>query len=212
MALSAESGPARWGLWLRWVLASILAGAMALALGDFPSGVGVLLRGTDMSDESGWTEGWAVVVAGILAGVVLGAMQWLVLRREIGRLRWWFLASVVGFAVGFPVVWSMGGSGGGSEYAHHALPHVLDPSGTLGAAIIGFLVGLAQWLVLRRELSGAVWWVPASVVGFVLGWLAAVAVPVDGPMAHFAGGAAFGAGFGLITGTVLIWLLRLHRR
>ncbi len=208
MNVSTEHVPARWGFWLRWVLASIMAGTIGLALGDFPSGVGFLLRGTDMSDESGWTDGWAVIVAGILVGMVFGAMQWLILRQKIGRLRWWFPASVVGFAVGFPVVWSIGGSGGGSEYAHHALPHVLDPSGTLGGAIIGFLVGLAQWLVLRRKLSRAVWWVPASIVGFVLGWLAAVAGPADGPGAHFIGGLAFGATLGAITGSVLVWLLR----
>ena len=58
---------------------------MGLGLGDFPSGVG-LLRGSDLSDESGWTEGWAVVVGGILAGAVWGAAQWLGLRRAAGGL------------------------------------------------------------------------------------------------------------------------------
>lgn len=78
--MSVEPALVRWGFWLRWTLASIVAGAIGLSLGDFPSGVG-LLRGTDLSDLSGWTEGWA----GILASMAFGAMQWLVLRREIGR-------------------------------------------------------------------------------------------------------------------------------
>ncbi len=203
--MSAESAPLRWRFWLRWVLASIVAGALGMALGDFPSGVG-LLRGTDLSDVSGWTEGWAVVVAGLLVGAVFGTMQWLVLRRGIGGLRWWLPATIAGFTFAFVIVWSIGGAGGSAEYAHHALPHVLDPAGTLGGAVMGLLLGLTQWFVLRREQSAAVWWVLASLVGFVLGWLAAVAVPSDGPETHFIGGLAFGAVYGVVTGSVLVWL------
>jgi hypothetical protein len=177
-----------------------------MALGDFPSGVGLLLRGTDLSDVSGWTEGWAVVVAGLLVGAVFGTMQWLVLRRGIGGLRWWLPATIAGFTFAFVIVWSIGGAGGSAEYAHHALPHVLDPAGTLGGAVMGLLLGLTQWFVLRREQSAAVWWVLASLVGFVLGWLAAVAVPSDGPETHFIGGLAFGAVYGVVTGSVLVWL------
>jgi hypothetical protein len=99
-----EAGvPVGRGFWPRWLLASIVGGAAGLALGDFPSGVG-LLRGGDLSDVSSWTEGWAVVVAGTLAGAIIGSAQWLVLRQAVGSLWRWLATSVAGFAASFLVV------------------------------------------------------------------------------------------------------------
>ncbi len=33
----------------------------------------------------------------------------------------------------------------------------------------GFVVGIAQWIVLRRYIKSAVWWIPASGFGWILG-------------------------------------------
>jgi hypothetical protein len=33
----------------------------------------------------------------------------------------------------------------------------------------GFVVGIAQWLVLRRYIKSAIWWIPASGLGWILG-------------------------------------------
>lgn len=43
---------------------------------------------------------WGSAVTMILYGTVLGAVQWLVLRRHTQRAGWWVLASVIGGAVG----------------------------------------------------------------------------------------------------------------
>lgn len=194
------------GFWLPWVAASTVGGLFALSFGDFPSGVGMLTRGTDMSDESGWAEGWAVLVAGLLAGAIFGAAQWLVLRGRLNGLGWWVPVTVLGWTAAYLVVWAIGGGGGSAAYGHHALPHVLDTGGTLGALIVGLAAGVPQWLVLRHLGSRAIWWVPASVAGLLLGWLAAVATPFHGPEAHLVGGAAFGLLFGIVTAPVLLKL------
>ncbi len=41
--------------------------------------------------------------------------------------------------------------------------------------IAGFLVGLAQWLVIRRWLARSLWWLPATVAGF---WAIAFAIAI----------------------------------
>jgi hypothetical protein len=87
----------------------------------------------------------------------------------------------------------------------------LVPGGLLLAAIIG----LGQWLLLRRCARRAGWWLPASLVG----WSAAGMVSMYGGAGLFAMGlAAFvgpvgwliaavpGAFAGLITGAALICL------
>ncbi|MGB3642135.1 MAG: hypothetical protein WBA39_31835 [Rivularia sp. (in: cyanobacteria)] len=33
----------------------------------------------------------------------------------------------------------------------------------------GFVVGIAQWIMLRRYINSAIWWIPASGFGWILG-------------------------------------------
>ena len=71
----------------------------------------------------------------------------------------------------------------------------------LGVTLYGLLIGILQWLVLRRQVPRAWIWVPAS----ALSWIVAIpAGDLNGPP----GWAIFGA----ITGTVLVWLLRQENR
>ena len=109
-------------------------------------------------------------------------------RTQVGWGFWlgWVLASTVGLAVGLAagaalltiIAFStlVGGSG-------------IDPlTSAMEGALLGASVGIAQWLVLRRKVSRAGWWVLASTVGAVL--LVTV------------------VGYGAITGGVMVWLLR----
>ena len=66
------------------------------------------------------------------------------------------------------------------------------------------MLGVLQWLVLRRQVARAGWWVLASTVGWIVGGL------VSGITDTAAGWAVLGAVYGAITGAVLVWLLR-HR-
>jgi len=45
--------------------------------------------------------------------------------------------------------------------------------GTISGTVVGSGVGPAQWLILRRWLKGAGWWILAIVVGRVVGSVAA---------------------------------------
>jgi hypothetical protein len=90
---------------------------------------------------------------------------------------WWVLASTVGLAVGmlvrpfaFYVVGAWLTWGGGIEVVF-ALDDVvaLEVAFALSGALGGASVGIAQWLVLRRQVSRAGWWVLASSVGLAVG-------------------------------------------
>ena len=133
---------------------------------------------------------------------------------------WWVLASTVGLAVGLGAVGlAVGGAVGGAV----ALGLALAVAVVFAAPSVGIALGIAQWLVLRRQVSRAGWWVLASTVGLVVGPAAGfglvltsgrsmemsfiLALAVGGTVG-LVGGAVGGAVYGAITGSVMVWLLR----
>jgi hypothetical protein len=73
--------------------------------------------------------------------------------------------------------------------------------------------GILQWLILRRRVPRARWWLLANLLGSLV---AAIALPIVAALGDadnwgpgvLAFGLVFGAGNGAITGAALIWLLR----
>lgn len=102
---------------------------------------------------------WSIVavIAIVLghAASIAGVLQWLVLWKQFSRSPWWILMSSAGALIvlftGSVVVTS-------SEYLYFALA--------------GAVIGLMQWLVLRRQLTSAGWWILASTIGWLVGGLA----------------------------------------
>jgi len=84
---------------------------------------------------------------------------------------------------------------------------------------IGILVGLTQWLVLRRYFPGAGWWVLASGIGWLAGWAIVtsglIVPPGGGLLTSIVTGAVFGVTLGVAQWFVLrgwvklasIWIL-----
>jgi hypothetical protein len=108
----------------------------------------------------GWLAGFAL--PGLLAaaiGVALGILQWLVLRSLFERAGWWILASGAGWAMGFVAV-------------TYLLPEEVV---VLQGVLLGAGIGVAQWIVLRRWVPGAYWWIPMSALGWAVG-------PILGPL------------------------------
>ncbi len=201
--MNGERAPVDWRLWLWWVLASTVGwgvggGAVGVALG------GGLSRGIVVT-------GYVGMVMGVIAA---GALQWLVLRRQVAQAGWWVLASIVsGAIVGVLAVglgWVVGVIGrlvGGTAWGAGWGPDwSADPGGdvgfVVGVAVGGTVLGVLQWLVLQRQVARAGWWVLASTVGWVVGGL------VSGITDTAVGWAALGAVYGAVTGPVLVWLLR----
>lgn len=96
-----------------------------------------------------------------LFGLFYGYLQYILLRRYFPRMGWWILATTISLSLTF-LVMDLGQSS--------ALALGMDPSSIPSVVIqlmlVGGFLGAAQWLVLRRHIPNAVWWIPASVVGW----------------------------------------------
>lgn len=162
----------------------------------------------------------------VLTGIVLGLIQGVVLRSRLHSLSWggWAIASAVSWIVGSQIAIFSDGltapliswlSGTAAMWEVFWLNLVKDP-------IILAVLGLGQWLVLRRQVAGAAWWVLISALGGAAYGAIASAMcalfceplcqAVPGPFCNVAATAmAYGAGwaaYGVVTGLGLGWLLR----
>ena len=180
------------GYWLAWFLASLMGFGMGAILGvAFTYG----LFNRDPFD----------IVMGTTLGTVMGAtggyFQWVVLRERIAGAGLWGLASALGLGL------TMGILGAVNAGENNAIAEVLIGS------VFGVVTGILQWLILRRKVARAGWWLLASLLGSLIGL---IAVPVaaalgeagNWDLAVMTFGLVFGAANGAITGAALVWLLR----
>jgi len=183
------------GLWLGWTVAT-MAG-MLLGLLTFIPLLPVIHLGL------------ARILVPLWAGFLVGTFQWLVLRRYLTHSVDWILNGGVGWAVGYGlgliVIQSL------SDYPWGAL---------IAYIILGLIIAVLQWPVLRREIPNAIPWIAASVTGWALG--AYLSQPV---LDLFVGSDAVnpavsttiiagttGLAAGAVTGLVLVWIVRQPER
>jgi hypothetical protein len=98
-----------------------------------------------------------VMVAALVA-LTYTAAQWWVLRGEIDGSEIWFLASIAGWAGAMAWAAFLGAQG-------------LIVTTTFAGRVIlgmqvGLIVGIAQWLPLRRNFQWASCWILGSVIGW----------------------------------------------
>ena len=208
VARPAPSAAAR-ELWRRWTL-----GTAAGELVGFAAPALVMAAGT----MGGWNDTaqlLSILLSGAVEGAALGLAQFIALRPAFPALsgRAWVLGTALGAVVAYllaMIAVALFGAG--------TIPVVLLVLAgvALGA---GFLVsiGLSQWLVLRKHLRHAGWWIPANAAAWTIG----VAVPFgtfalvpDGApfwawaTAGIAGGVLMGLVVGALTGMALVRLWR----
>ena len=213
-----------WGFWGRWVAANAFAeliglGSSALLWIAFLAGLearlGILTSAT-------------VVVVGstLLEGTAVGVIQWRVLRSALPKLRlaaWWSAT-----AVGVLIAWSLGmipstllsmDSAASSAAPPPAMSDALMY--TLAAVmglVLGPVLGLPQWLVLRRHFAHAGLWIAANAVAWcwgmlvifmVISFVPAGGITVSTVLIVLGGLALAGAVVGGIHGVVLVKLVKL---
>jgi hypothetical protein len=195
--MKVKGSQAGWDFWLGWVVASSVGILVGFIIG--------MVIGTLPDDKIEWLIG---LVAGIMLGIGVGVLQWLVLRRRASGVGWWVLASAAaGYAFGTGFI--------GILESLTALSFGTLLRYTVVAALGGAVAGILQWLVLRGKVSRAGWWVLASTVG----WGLCMAVAGAGlalleymNMSEGFGGLLLlpvtGVVLGAVTGGALVWLLR----
>jgi hypothetical protein len=213
-----------WAIWRQWIAANALAemiglGASALLWGAFAFSFSA-------EERLGILTSAVIVVVGstLLEGTAVGVGQWLVLRRPLPQLRWqaWVLATMVGAFV----AWSLGmipstmmalGEETSSQPPLEINDLVMYSLAAVMGLVLGPILGLPQWWVLRRHLHYAAWWIPANAVAWALGMVAIFVGTSFIPESGLTAGvvliillslATAGALVGAVHGWVLIWLLK----
>jgi hypothetical protein len=198
--MNHASKRAGWGFWLLWVAAS----TVGFALGSIAHGnAGKLL--TDATPAVIAT----IVTVGLypLIATLPGFLHWLILRRWFPHAGWWVLASGAGSLVGYYVMgWGLGvaDTQEGTTFARFAVPASM--------AVAGAAVGTLQWLVLRRWVPSAGWWVLVSSLSWVVAEYAYLKLTRASDVHLLLGAAVSGALSGAITGLTLVGLMRKTRK
>lgn len=151
-----------WLFYPGWVVASTLSIPLAwLVSWAIISQVERVVGGTiEVAGRTRITEDFLLdYVFFPLIGLLTGLLQYLLLRRYLPRIGWWIAATALGWPLGFAVVY----------LAYVALPAALHAGSTWSVVLalvwVGGATGLAQWLVLRRRILRAGWWILASALG-----------------------------------------------
>lgn len=151
-----------WSFYLGWVALTSLCVPIAFALslmilkmitamiGDF-----VYVNGVQHITE----DYLAMYVFVPMVSLLTGALQYVLLRPYLGHMGWWVLATVAGWHLGILLIAVPGWLGWvGAPLNNLKLIFLL----------MGLSIGAVQWLVLRRRLARAAWWIAANVLGWAL--------------------------------------------
>lgn len=135
-----------------------------------------------MATTLGWFVGGLILspLSFVISGFLVGILQWLVLQGRIRNPWRWIVATTAGWTAGFLITF-------------FGIPSQFE---FVNGVVIGLMTGLAQWVVLRRELNWAGWWIIFSIIGWTTGLTLFPGITLSGTMA------------GILTGLALEILLR----
>lgn len=187
-----------WLLGFQWVIANALSWVAAffvMELMYIPSPFGFGFSSLLFALDAFWNKS----LPGALAGICFAIATWLVLRHRILNPGRWVISTILGFMFGVFI-----GDGVSSLLSIQFIARPWRNSlwdFALTGLLLGLLVGIFQWLVLKQQSTQAHWWIPASIVAWVSVYLISSVNWVVGLLAN-------GAIIGIITGVTLIWVLR----
>lgn len=200
-------------IWQSWLIWNVIGGFVAIgAMAEIPAFFYGFIRSGSPADVTGYSNVLMIILGGISAGATIAATQVKVLHLWLGKENHWMQASILGFGLGFLIVWMLSGAENTAKFAHHAVPHAVDNAGLLGAIIIGASLGTAQWFILRKHFRNAFVWIIANIVGFTIGWQLAVLQPTSDQISHFIGALMVGIALSLTTSIALFQLMKINRK
>jgi hypothetical protein len=174
-----------------WLLANIL-GFGALGISYFVIPPKILMSG--------------IVASTLIISIPIGLAQWIALRQILHTSILWVITILIGALIAIlvervipDVFWQLLGD----DESITTL--------TAGYLVIGFSVGLPQWLLLRQQLSRSSIWLLGSSIGAGAGlWIILVTELIDksGVISYIVGVLVYA----IVTGLTLTGLLANHRR
>ena len=139
-----------------------------------------------MATTTGWVLG-RMLVSGlplVVSGVAIAGMQWAVLYGRIHKAWRWAILSSIAWIAGYILFILF-------------IPAGLD---VFAGPLMGGILGLAQWYLLKDEFEGAGWWIVISILAWTTGL-----VLMPGPLTA-------GSLPGALTGLALVILFRYGPR
>lgn len=176
----------------------LLSWTIVTALGIF-SGF-VLVHWSIAFSKYNWTLMLPVSI--VLIGIVLGLGQWLVLRLQWPGMWGWIPVTSIGVPLGFIL---------GIMYDNWV--YIAWDSLNI-SCVIGGILGVPQWLLLKRKVAKSTWWIPVSIVSWGFGSLVAFNFVDQIKVAHFTWaqnillfgvtlGTLYGVSVGIISGIAI---------
>jgi hypothetical protein len=101
----------------------------------------------------------------VVAGLVIGVTQWLLLRDRLRITRFWILLSAAALTVPALGIFVPGLQ----IYAFYFV--LLAPRVSGAFTVIGAWLGFVQWVVLRHHVARAFVWIPATALAWSAGYL-----------------------------------------
>ena len=216
-------------LWLRWIKANAIAELVGLGLTAFLS---VLAFSYWENIHPLWIALLMIIAGALLEGLFVGYIQWQVLRDYLTglSLKTWATATAVGAGVAWGLgmipstFFSLAESSEPSQPMPEPSPWLILLLAASMGLLLGPILGIPQWWVLRRHVGRAGWWIVANalawMVGMVVVFAASGKLAVDSSylliLLSIAGSLLVaGALVGAIHGLFLVWLLdqqKLNRR
>ena len=150
-----------WFFYLLWILLSSLCLPVAFFLDLIILRILILFAG-DFIYVGGvrqLTEDYLGIYSFIpIVGLLIGLLQYGLLRRYLHHMGWWVLATMGGWLLGVFLILIPGWL------------HWTNSTFNLDLAFIvmGVSIGVGQWLLLRRRFLHASWWIGANLVGWGL--------------------------------------------
>jgi hypothetical protein len=132
-----------------------------------------------MATSVGWIVGSLIFpsISTISAGVGVGAMQWAALYHRLPTAwRWPLITAATWIA--------------GSIFILVAVP--ADSQLLLSGVILGPVVGIGQWLILRQHVYWAGWWIVISTMSWITGLTLLPGILATGAMVGAISGLALG--------------------
>lgn len=184
-------------VWLQWTLAT----ATGFGLGSFIS----FILTINIPNDTLY-----LVAFGLLLFAWVGTMQWIVLSWRLQRVGWWVPVTMAGWLLGGYIgLYTIGDSVGTA--LDRALGEGVGDIAKLAlqGALIGFTVGFFQWIVLRRHVQRAGWWILTSGASVLLSMLIVDTVVEGGDHLEFLFAVAFfGSLVGATSAIPIAWMLR----
>jgi hypothetical protein len=213
-----------WNVLFQWILANAIGETVGLG-GTLVIG-GLLLFNAQKTMGVVPAAVLAVLAGTYLEGMVVGTAQWLVLHRPIKSIRWhvWVLATAIGAFLAWtlgmiPSTFMLAGADSGGAASAQMNELIVYALAAMMGFALGPILGVPQWLVVRRHLPKAGWWVLANALAWMVGMVIVFVGTSFIPPEEIALNVAFvlllflfaaGAAVGAIHGLVLIWLLHLR--